>query len=223
MNIRARNKERQRIRVLDAARELITEEGYAGLNMRDLADRAEVSVATLYNSFGSKGAIREALAVRFLEEIATEMDETSALGPIGRLHALVNTAVDQLVGDSRFYKAGILADLETALHMDESARNAIALMVAIIEDGIERGDFERTLNPAIVATYICEIVQRLSWQWAANELSDDTLRARALHALDIHLLAIVTDTHREGIIHDLQKVEDRLGLTLSATPGNVHS
>lgn len=216
MSIRARNKERQRIRVLDAARELITEAGYARLNMRDLAERAEVSVATLYNSFGSKDAIRQALAVRFMEKIAPEVAETSVLGPVDRLHAMLTTAIDQLTGDSRFYKAGMLAHPDAVFHLDESARSAITIMERIIEYGIERGDFERALNPTIVATHINEVFQRLCWHWATDELSDDLLRARAVYALDIHLLAIAAKTRRAGMIGEMQKIEGQLDLTIRA-------
>ena len=52
---------KRRRAILDAAREIITTLGDAGLTMRALAARAGVSPATPYNLFGSKQAVLQAV------------------------------------------------------------------------------------------------------------------------------------------------------------------
>jgi hypothetical protein len=46
--------EARRLRILEAARSLAIEGGYDGVQMRDVADRAEVALGTLYRYFRSK-------------------------------------------------------------------------------------------------------------------------------------------------------------------------
>lgn len=54
---REQAKAERRDKIVRAARDLIRETGDMNLSMRMIAKRAEVSVATFYNLFGSKRAI----------------------------------------------------------------------------------------------------------------------------------------------------------------------
>src|ERR1700680_4352715 len=55
--------------VINAAAELVVERGYAGLNMRDLAQRCGVSTMTLYRHVRTKEDLMGALADRVLGEL----------------------------------------------------------------------------------------------------------------------------------------------------------
>jgi AcrR family transcriptional regulator len=55
--LRARKKQRTVTAILDAALALMTRRGFEATTMEAIAERAEVSVGTLYNQFGSKGAV----------------------------------------------------------------------------------------------------------------------------------------------------------------------
>ena len=57
MSRREEAKAERRHRIVTAARDLIRETGDTGLSMRAIAARANVSLSTPYNLFGSKGAI----------------------------------------------------------------------------------------------------------------------------------------------------------------------
>lgn len=67
-----------RERLLDAATDLLPEHGYARLRMADVASRVGVSRQTVYNEFGSKSALVQAVALRttaeFLEGIQQRRD-----------------------------------------------------------------------------------------------------------------------------------------------------
>jgi len=47
----------RRERILAAAREIVAEQGTAGLSMRDLARKSRVTVPTVYNLVGGKDAV----------------------------------------------------------------------------------------------------------------------------------------------------------------------
>src|SRR4051794_9182134 len=69
MSLLVEHKLERRRNIQKAARALIEERGYEGLTMRDLAERARVSVPTLYNLFGSKDAI----LIAELQDVAAEL------------------------------------------------------------------------------------------------------------------------------------------------------
>src|SRR5262249_32484158 len=80
--LRDRQMRERRGRIPDAAAQLIRATGGTGLSMRTLAERAEVSLATPYNLFGSKGGVLMALQFSALEKLEQAMDDLRARDPI---------------------------------------------------------------------------------------------------------------------------------------------
>ncbi|PRX50241.1 TetR family transcriptional regulator [Prauserella shujinwangii] len=64
----ARARASLREELLDAATALLPERGYAGLRMADVATNVGVSRQTVYNEFGSKSALVQAVALRTAAE-----------------------------------------------------------------------------------------------------------------------------------------------------------
>ena len=66
-SLRERQKERRSHEILDAAIALISENGYDETSVEEIAARAEVGVATVYNYFGSKNELLHALLAKHIE------------------------------------------------------------------------------------------------------------------------------------------------------------
>ena len=81
-------------RVLRIAEGLIVERGFANLNVRELADIANVNISTIYACFPNSKAILRFLAVRYIEEIEDKLE--SWLGEIARSDS-AEMMVDQLI------------------------------------------------------------------------------------------------------------------------------
>jgi AcrR family transcriptional regulator len=76
--------------LLDAALELLTEQGLGGLTLRGVARRAGVSPAAPYHHFADKAALFEALLIETLEALAQavrEAIESTAGSPLEQLAA----------------------------------------------------------------------------------------------------------------------------------------
>ncbi len=71
-SLREKQRERRRNHVLDAAWELIAEKGLDGTSVEEIAAKAEVGTATVYNYFGSKNDLLQAMFVRYIEEEAED-------------------------------------------------------------------------------------------------------------------------------------------------------
>jgi AcrR family transcriptional regulator len=61
--------------IIDAAWSLVSEEGLAGLTLRDLAQRAGITAPTVYAYFDSKNAIYDAMFGRAATELAERLAE----------------------------------------------------------------------------------------------------------------------------------------------------
>ena len=64
-----------RARILEVALELVTERGYAGMSIRDLAERLDLTTAAMYYHFSSKEALLDALMAPLqigLEELSVK-------------------------------------------------------------------------------------------------------------------------------------------------------
>lgn len=74
MPLRERNKEKKRVAMFKATRELLLSEGYDKTTMEAIAERAEVGVATVYKYFGTKDELVMELVrgdmVKMLEDVS---------------------------------------------------------------------------------------------------------------------------------------------------------
>ncbi|EHY89081.1 TetR family transcriptional regulator [Saccharomonospora azurea] len=72
-NYTARARASLREQLLDATAELLPHSGYAGLRMADVAAAVGVSRQTVYNEFGNKSALVQAVVLRILAEVTEGM------------------------------------------------------------------------------------------------------------------------------------------------------
>jgi AcrR family transcriptional regulator len=91
-SLRERQKARRRNAILEAAAALFSEHGYQGTSMEAIAGRAEVGVATVYNYFGSKGALLAALQepeFAALEQQALHLTQSPPQDPVTGIRRLI--------------------------------------------------------------------------------------------------------------------------------------
>ncbi|WP_138466522.1 TetR/AcrR family transcriptional regulator [Poseidonocella sp. HB161398] len=91
--LRERKKAATRKRILDCAAQMFRQDGYEASRIEDIAEAAELSVATFYNYFGSKADL---LLAAVLEETAMVMDSVEAC--IGAPAATLEAAFGAIVG-----------------------------------------------------------------------------------------------------------------------------
>ena len=134
--------------IVSAAIEAMFEQGYHGTSVRQIADRAGMSVANVYYYFPSK----HDLLFRFMEDSATSLLakleatlETTEPDPVSRLSGAVRLFVERhtISQAAAFVAATELRALEPeARRVVVSRRNAIErLYRGIVEQGVEEGVF----------------------------------------------------------------------------------
>ncbi|WP_321489281.1 helix-turn-helix domain-containing protein [uncultured Hyphomonas sp.] len=100
---RERAKEERRQRIVRAVRDLIRETGDTNPSMRLIASRAEVSIATAYNLFGSKQAVVLAV-LEDKQTFAERLASVKAQNPIDMVFVAHELAVSYYTQDPEFYR-----------------------------------------------------------------------------------------------------------------------
>jgi len=151
MSRREEAKAERRSRIVAAVRDLIQETGDIGLSMRAIAARANVSLSTPYNLFGSKRAIVMAV----LEDIQEFKARFARLGPVDaveRIFQVLSMSIDFYVDDPEFYRTlwtGVFdmsgKEMRAALALPEREAFWLALLNAVAEEGVLMAGLDTTL------------------------------------------------------------------------------
>ena len=104
MKILTAMQQQRRERILLSARDQLSQFGYEGLNMRELAVIAEVSTSTLYNLYQSKDTLILAALEDQLADINAVVAETNTSG-LGSFLARVDAVADQIVETPKYAEA----------------------------------------------------------------------------------------------------------------------
>jgi len=211
----------RRLKIVRAARDLIRETGDTNLSMRMIAQRAEVSVATPYNLFGSKRAVVMAV----LEDERDFLDRFHSLkvdNAIDRFFEAHALGAGYFVQDPDFYRPLWKALLDTngedntglaTPERQEQTRAAWRwLLTCAQEEGLLRTDMpvemlERTLS---------HLGNGVMLSWAIGTLPTEHLLPSASLGYALILSAAATPTGRPLLDRQISKHR----LALAATdPG----
>lgn len=214
-SLRERNIAQRRRRILDAARAIIAEGGVASLSMRRLAEQSGLAVKTLYNLWGGRTTIIEALTVEGLDSMdAALASEETPDDPIERCTAIITFGVKLIVSDHALYRPMVLAayqgDWPRPEHHAVVSGRAGAAMTAAIDAGIATGQLRRALDTQMLGLQIYHSYEAAMTGWAVGAIDDETFLAAALYGLNVSLLAIAADKTRGDIERRIHKLERQL-------------
>ena len=108
---KARQRADLRGRILDAARAIVLEQGFAGLTMRKIAEAIEYSPGTIYLHFAGRDAIAQELCLGGLADLAAALEPASAVAePRARIEAMAAAYVRFGLGHPETYRLVLMED-----------------------------------------------------------------------------------------------------------------
>lgn len=133
--------------ILNAAEQIITQAGYAGLSMRELSKQSGLAKSTLYHYFDDKHQIYLSVLERDLAQAADELTRAAAVEgtPLFRLTNVIKTYMVSLddrgaIAFNALRRAGELEDQLTELF--QRYRSQMIRPVAdVVQAGIDDGSF----------------------------------------------------------------------------------
>lgn len=179
MSKREAGKADRRRRIVEAARELIRETGDTGLSMRAIAARANVSLATPYNLFGSKRAIVMAV-LEARREFSERFSAHKNLSAIDRIFKAMTITLSYHVEEPEFYRAlwtsmldrsGASSELRSEILPPENAQFWHALLQEAQKEGAIADDVDlNCLHRELGSTFTSVMLAWVMGAYTAEEL-----------------------------------------------------
>jgi AcrR family transcriptional regulator len=161
----------QEQRILEVARGLFTQRGFANVAVRDICRAANVTPPTLYYYYKNKGALFDAVVRETITmtEFINRLDEEckKADGPLAQVSAFTKTYLSYFPKDR--LNVGLYVRHSTEL--DSVGRKSLqgelnriqSLLTNIIRKGIADGEFRRT-DPQMAAECLLGMMNRFVFQ-----------------------------------------------------------
>jgi AcrR family transcriptional regulator len=148
-----KEKEARRESILNAAKKVFLERGFAGATIEAIAQEAELSPAAIYLYFMSKDELYASLNLETassFERAVIRIAALSDLSPERKLDRVWEAMYDIFCCDPLALRALLHTHIEGTIpllsdplraSLDESGKNAIDALASIVREGIDRGDF----------------------------------------------------------------------------------
>ncbi len=190
---REHNRTQQQARILDAAHRLFSAHGFEEVTMADVAGKASVARATVFNHFGSKHALVEAIRAEVqanyeaLLENAIEDDETPVPDLIRALFEVMGVGIE---ADRRFYRGVFREMAKLTLGLDERgperSHAAPSALVKLLQKGQERSEISLEHRADDLALSFNALVNGTITYWLYSD-SDESLHLRMRRAAEIFI------------------------------------
>ncbi|HEX4184149.1 MAG TPA: TetR/AcrR family transcriptional regulator [Caulobacteraceae bacterium] len=212
MSRREEAKEERRRRIITAARDLIRETGDAGLSMRAIASRAQVSLSTPYNLFGSKRAILIAVLedIREFHERFSRLRRTSA---IERIFQALRLSIGFYVEDPDFYRTlwtGMfdLSGKEVRAALDRPERDAFWL--SLVEAAAQEGALLPQIDSVELLRDLDLTFAAVMMSWVLGGLEVNELQAAAGYGYALTLRGAATAAWQDRLAEKIGAFQDQM-------------
>lgn len=194
---------KRRRAILDAARDIVTSLGDAGLTMRALAARAGVSPATPYNLFGSKQAVLQAVYDEDQRDFYRDFEAQASKEPLTRLFDLIDLSIAHWLRTPEFHKALLAILYRGAATPGSSPVNRPRLTYVHVEqliaDAVAAGVLRADTPVGIVTATLARIFRAAGREWIDGTLSLEQARDDLGRSFALVLAGLVTPESAEAL------------------------
>jgi len=218
---RAQQKEGRRESILSAAEALIRETGSTDFSVGALAQRADLSVATLYNLIGSKGTILYGLLNRTMDQLDSA---TSAESLAGDSYDQALDAAERVakvyVGDSDYlrplwrFELGVIEPI----HRPALMNRALAFWADRLRPLERDGRLPKGIGLVDLAREYQIFFAGALDLWVQHELSDEQLPIQVRYGCLLRLLSLCDADAQERLLKDLRRTHRELQALSRDTP-----
>jgi AcrR family transcriptional regulator len=195
-------------RILESARTLIRRTGGTGFSMRTLADEAEVSLATPYNLFRSKGGVLYALLNASLEKVDSVADTSSSSGPVARVLEIAGNAADLYARDATFYRPlmQFLLGARDVEHRPRLLEQSLRRWTRTVQAAVRHGLLAQSVDVALLARQLMISFIGVVDLWVHEELDDAGFRTQSLYGSTLLVLADARPEARPSLLERLEVI-----------------
>lgn len=196
-----RQQKRQQ-RILDCARQAISDVGYEALTMKDLAEASQVSIKTLYNLFGSKDELLLAAVVDLLADLAGLPDVQAAAPGIARLRANLDAASAQVVASPAYADTMARALFQASKDhrlVDVLLNNTREVIYKQLTKAREQDELLPGIDLAAAATTLAGHQWSVVLMWSKGLLATEEFEAAARRSQLLSLIPLCQGEQRDQL------------------------
>ena len=222
---REQAKAERRQKIMRAARDMIRETGDMNLSMRELAKRAEVSVATSYNLFGSKRAVVMAV-LEDERDFVQKYHKLNVANAIERIFEAYELGYGYFVQDPDFYRplwrALLTAggkDDDTGLASPERQAQTRAAWHLLLTAAQEEGLLSKDTSAETLEPMLSHLAGGTLLAWSVGTLDTEELLPSVGLGYALILSACATEKGQARLNEKIATFRNRLAKAKRATPG----
>ena len=191
-------RDEQQRRVMDVAIGLFAEHGFDDVTMAEIAEGADVARATVFNYFGSKHglveAVTESVIVFYREMLDEALADEETTGPdlVRWLYEQMGKGIE---AHRRLFRSVFREIARIGLGLDEGSvaqranEDAIVRLRELIARGQDRGELNEAFDPSTLATAFRSLANGTITNWLYEDATDP-LVVRMRDAADVFLSPI---------------------------------
>lgn len=210
MDLVTENKLARRAAILETARQMIAEQGYESITVRDLASACRVSVPTLYNQFGGKDQLlAAAIEDHFLGD-SYQLEIRRSLSGIDRIFAVLNHITDQYLESPAFHRRMMeaFASLESTTQVQQKISISLAMELERELKVMQRqDDLEAWIDTTQLASQLTAAFISATVIWSSGAIEEVMLPASVRYAVGLVLLGVTGGDVRDGIEQQVKQAQ----------------
>lgn len=224
---RERHKDERRTRIIEAAAALLREVGADELSVKMIADRADVSAATLYNLFGAKGAVLAKVYERDFEGFAAKMAAAGSPSALDAMFDTVRIVTDLYRSDPSFYRGMSIQNPRAEPELVASVQAPrLAFFRMLLERAIGQRDLDPETRTDLMSMAILQLGGGAFAAWCADLISIDEMELQTSYTLARLLLGVAQPAARARLQSRIEAIENAVPRdgdqpASAGTPGQV--
>jgi len=192
-------KQRTRMKLLDAARELFADRGYEAATVRDIAAAANLSTGAVFASFADKADLFSEVILADYEQLHDLMAVVASDDEPARetLLKLLTLAYDIHLGRLRLVQAVLsfswIRDIRAEYAGQKGFRLVLDVLADVLQRGVDRGELPPTLDARLTSEMLWDCYAANYRRAIFDGWDKERLRARLADQIDVLLC-----THRKA-------------------------
>jgi AcrR family transcriptional regulator len=173
--------EETRRRIVQAARELVVEHGYAGVSTSEIQRRAGVSRGGLYHHFASRqelmAAVIEAVELDFTQRLGAVV--AAARSPLAELRVGSQWYLDECVRSREIQRIGLYEGRQAlgwAQWRESVAPYGLAMLVVALDAAMDAGEIVRVDSTALAHTLLASLHEAATMILSASDQAGERER-----------------------------------------------
>lgn len=191
-----RRREQSKANIRRAAWALFSQFGVEKVSVHDIARKAGVSHATIYNNFGSKDALVREYVADMIDQLVDRVQELLTTDvpyreKMATFTAFLESSLNRPNTATPIFPANVdlLQDPDIRGIRETAQARTIELLLGLVEEGKQQGEVHPHLSPAALEIYFKTYMDLFTDPRLHGRLSNDPALVRDLGALMVHGLS----------------------------------